>query len=272
MPSLRLKSQSPETRTFAFANSGLRPLTGLLIAVATCLVWVNVTHSQERNRYVADGAVHLGDVRQGEVVERRFQYRNPERSSLKVRIENLSHPGMKIRMPAELAAESTGWITVSWDTQTVQGETTAEVLLRFNEADYVPLSLTARVVPPIEILPYPAVFISGFRDEKTSRTLEIVNHDTAPLNIVGLSRENVELSESYSAGFTTLEPGRRYRLNVELKPAERAGRSADVMKVLTDHPRFPVIRIPVNVLIKDDVYINPESIDFGTITSQAFSP
>jgi len=123
-------------------------------------------------------------------------------------------------------------------------------------------------VPPIEILPYPAVFISGFRDEQTSRTLEIVNHDTVPLNIVGLSRENAELWESYSAEFTTLEAGRRYRLNIELKSAERAGRSTDVMKVLTDHPRFPVIRIPVNMLVKDDVYINPESVDFGPITNQ----
>jgi hypothetical protein len=197
--------------------------------------------------------------------------RNAESSTVRVRMEDVSHPGMKVRMPQELVAGATGWITVSWDTQTVQGESTAEILLRFNEAELVSLTLTAKIVPTINILPYPAVFISGFRDERVTRTLEIVNNDAAPLNIIRLTRDNEDLPRSYSVEVRTLEPGRRYQLDIELEPSGQ-GRSQDVIKVLTDHPRFPAIRIPVNVLIKDDVYINPESVDFGQISNHVSSP
>ena len=186
-------------------------------------------------------------------------------------MEDLSLPGMKVRMPQELAAGGTAWITVSWDTQTVQGETSAEILVRFNGLELVPLTISATIVPPIDILPYPAVFISGFRDEHVTRTLEIVNNDTAPLNIIALSRDEEDAPRSYSADIHVLEPGRRYQLDIELTPTSQA-RSQDVIQLLTDHPRFPVIRIPVNVLVKDDVYINPESVDFGQIANHVTSP
>ncbi|HTG73102.1 MAG TPA: hypothetical protein VMB70_05005, partial [Terriglobia bacterium] len=39
----------------------------------------------------------------------------------------------------------------------------------------------------------------------------------------------------------------------------------------TDHARFPQIRVPVNLLVKEDVYINPESVDFGQIEGKAGS-
>jgi hypothetical protein len=249
----------------------LRLLTPWWI-VGASLIWVTLLQRQDRNRYVPDSAVQLGDVKQGEVVERRFMVHNPEGSTLKLRVENLSHPGMKIRMPQELVAGATGWITVSWDTQVVQGETTAEVLLGFNEAEPVRLTLSAKVVPHIDVLPYPAVFISGFRDESVTRTLEIVNNDAAPMDILGLSQENETQRRSYSAEFRTLDPGRRYQLNIKLLSTAPTGRSQDVITVLTDHARVPVIRIPVNLLLKDDVYINPDAVDFGEITTQEASP
>jgi hypothetical protein len=216
---------------------------------------------------VLDRAFHFGSLKQGELVEHRFMVRNPESSTLKLRMEDMSLPGMKVRMPQELASGGTGWITVSWDTQTVQGESSAEILVRFNGTVLVPLTLSATIVPPIDILPYPAVFISGFRDEHVTRTLEIVNNDTAPLHIIGLSRGG----EGYSAAVRTLEEGRRHQLDIELK-GTTPGRLQDVIKVLTDHPRFPVIRIPVNVLVKEDVYVNPESVDFGEIVNHVATP
>lgn len=252
-------------------RKALRTLTSLCI-VAILLGGVSRAKSQEPNRYVPDSAIRFGEVKQGEIVEHKFAVRNPGDSTLKLRAESLSQPGMKIRMPQELAAGSAGWITVSWDTQTVQGETTAEVLLLFNEADRVSLTLSGKIVPQIDILPYPAVFISGFRDESVKRTLEIVNNDAAPMNILGLAYENGGQSRGYSAAFLALEPGRKFQLHVEMRSTAPAGQSQGMIKVLTDSVRFPVIHIPVNMLLKNDVYINPESVDFGQVTGQVWSP
>ena len=218
--------------------------------------------------YVSDNTVLLGNVKQGDVLEHRFLIRNPEHSSVKIRIADLSLPGLKARMPQEIPAGDRGWITVTWDTRSVQGDMTAEVLLRIDEKESVILSLSAMVIPPVAILPYPAVFMSGFRDESVKRTLEIVNNDTRPLNIVRLARENGDSFQSYSAAVRTLEPGRRYELDIELKPTAPMGKSQDTLNVMTDYPGSAVIHIPVNLLVKTDVYVNPEAVDFGLVTAQ----
>src|SRR5262245_38283473 len=94
--------------------------------VVAVLAWPTIGQSLAQSRYIPENTIQLGNVRQGDVVEHRFMVRNPGSSPVKARIENLSHPGMKIRMPQEFAAESTGWITITWDTRPVQGETTVE--------------------------------------------------------------------------------------------------------------------------------------------------
>jgi len=243
-----------------------------MAAIGLLVVAVTLGQSPPQSPYLPTTSFDLERVRQGEVVEHRFTVLNPGPSIVKMRIVELSHPGMKVRMPQQLPAGQTGWITITWDTRAVQGDTTAQALLLFNEAESAIVSLSAKVIPPIDILPYPVVFISGFQGEVVTRTLEIVDNDPAPLNITGISRENGDSMRSYSATFTTLERGHRHQLNIELKSEAPVGRSQDVLFVQTDHPRFPVLRIPVNLLVKDDVYINPESVDFGEITDEARNP
>jgi hypothetical protein len=244
-----------------------------MTAVASFVVWANsLAHGQSQNRWVPNGSMNIGNVHQGELVERAFVVRNPGRSAANVRILALSHPGMNVRMPQNLGPGASGEIFVTWDTRLVQGDMTAQALLLFNDADTVLVGITAHVIPPIEILPYSAVFISGFRDEDVTRTLEIVNNDAAPLNVVGITRENPDSGQTYSATLTPIEPGRRYELVVALTGTATAGRSRDVLLLHTDHSRYPVIRVPVNLFVKNDVYINPESVDFGQITDETWGP
>jgi hypothetical protein len=189
-----------------------------------------------------------------------------------MRIVALSHPGMKVRMPQELRPGTSGQISVTWDTRLVQGDMTAQALLLFNDAETVMVSVSANVVPPIEILPYSAVFISGFRDEDATRSLEIINNDPGQMNVISISRENPESVQTYSATVKPIAPGVRHQLIVELKSTAPGGRSRDVLLLHTDHSRFPVIRVPVNLFVKDDVYINPESVDFGQISGETWAP
>jgi hypothetical protein len=242
-----------------------------MAAVASFFVWVTSVAQGQAQGYVPESSFNAGNVHQGNVVEHAFVIRNPGRSALTLKALALSHPGMKIRMPQEIRAGQTDRILITWDTKLVQGDTTVEALVRLNDSENVFLTLSAKVIPLIEILPYPAVFMSGFRDESVTRVIEIVNNDSAPLNIVELSREHADSAESYAVTFRTTEPGRRHELNVELKTTA-VGRFSDAILVRTDNARFPLIRIPVNLFVKDDVYINPESVDFGQITSEAWSP
>jgi hypothetical protein len=244
-----------------------------MTAVASLFVWVNsLAHGQSQSRWVANGSMNVGNVRQGELVERAFEVHNPGRYAANTRILALSHPGMKVRVPQNLGPGANGDIFVTWDTRLVQGDMTAQALLLFDEAEPVVVSITAHVIPPIEVLPYSAVFISGFRDEDVTRTVEIVNNDSAPLNIVGISRENRDSGQTYSATLIPVEPGRRHELVVALTGTAPAGRLRDALLLHTDHSRYPVIRVPVNLFVKDDVYINTESVDFGQVTDETWGP
>jgi len=243
-----------------------------MTAFASFVMSVTSLLGQAQSQWVPESSLDAGNVRQGELVERAFTVRNPGNSIAEISVVALSHPGMKIRVPRELKPQAAGQIVVTWDTRFVQGDATAQALLRIDDADTVLLSVSARVIPSIEILPYSAVFISGFRDENAIRTLEIVNHDPDPVNIVSISRENADSVQTYSVTLKTIASGRQYELNVELKSNASSGRSRDVLLLHTDHARFPVIRLPVNLFVKDDVYINPESVDFGQISGEAWSP
>ena len=244
-----------------------------MAALASLALWLaTIAQVHAQNPYLQETSFDAGSVRQGDPVEHAFVIRNPGSSVLMLRMIAISHPGMKVRMPQGIPPGDTGRILVTWDTRLVQGDSTAEALLRLNEAENVYLNLSARVIPPVEVLPYPAIFISGFRDEGATRSVEIVNHNADPLNIVGVSGERADWEQSYSTTSRTIEPGRRQELKVELKRSAPGGRSSDALIVRTDHPRFAVIRIPVNLFVKEDVYINPESVDFGQITAKAWSP
>jgi hypothetical protein len=174
---------------------------------------------------------------------------------------------MKIRAAKEAPPGGGVPIGVTWDTRSVKGNSEAIALVRLDEREEVSLNLSAKVIPPIDILPYPAVFISAFRGEPVTRTLEIVNNESSALNITGL--KEAEGVSRISADLKTVEAGRRYQIDVRIKPDAHTGQSEHTLNVLTDHPRFAVINLPVNVLVKGDVYINPDSVDFGDITLAA---
>jgi hypothetical protein len=247
-----------------------RHLVVLRILIFSLLLAFSSALGQVPNVYLPNVSFDFGSVRQGEVLEHRFEFRNVSSLPVKLQITGLSHPGMKVKAAQEVLPGAEASITVIWDTRFVRGETTAKVLLRLNEMESTSLNLLARVVPPIDILPYPAVFISGFRDEKAARRLEIVNNEEAALNITAIA--GAEAASVFSANIRTVEAGRRYQLDVELKPNAPGGRSQQVIEIFTDHPRFSVIKVPVNVFVKDEVYVNPDSVDFGEITGSTTSP
>lgn len=242
----------------------------LRILIFSMLLPLTSVAGEAPRGYLPEVSFNFGKVRQGEIVEHPFALRNTSSSPMKVQIMGLSHPGMKVKAPQEVLPGAEALISVNWDTRSVRGDIAATVLLRLNEMESTSLTLKARVVPPIDILPLPAVFISGFRHEKTVRTLELVNNEDAPLNITHIAASATPTASDapsmFSASFRATQTGRRYEIEVELKVNAPSGKSQQTLEIFTDHPDFPVIEVPVNVFVKDEVYVNPDAVDFGEIT------
>ncbi len=121
--------------------------------------------------------------------------------------------------------------------------------------------LKGTVQPPIEFQPFAAVFLSAFRGETVQSIVRIVNNEDRPLKILGMEPS----SDRFAAEIQTVQEGKTYELRVASKPDAPLGRVQEPLYLLTDHPERSRLRVLVNVLIKPDVYVNPEGVDFGQI-------
>jgi hypothetical protein len=139
----------------------------------------------------------------------------------------------------------------------------AEAVVRFQDSSIPALKLTLNGVvrASIELLPQPAVFFSVFKGETAERRIRIVNNDKNPLAIKGVEAQ----STHFTAEIEPVEPGRAYELIVRVPRDVAPGRYMESATVLTDRAERPRLTVSVNVLVKTDLYANPETIDFGTI-------
>ena len=210
----------------------------------------------------------FGRVRQGETVTHAFRVAPPA-STTPVRVlrVDLTGPGMTARFKPDVPAGQPATIRIAWDTSRVEGSVEAQAIVRWADPRQPPTTLTIRgvVVPSIELQPMGAVFFSVFTDERAEQVVQIVNHREAPLRILRLE----PAGSLFSATIKELQPGRRFELRVIVAPGQAPGRSREHVAVHTDAPDRPVIQVPVNVLVKADVYANPEAIDFGDIEAAA---
>src|SRR5262245_14986212 len=206
----------------------------------------------------------FGLVKEGEKVVHVFTVRNETEAPLKIRAVDLSEPGMKAKFNPVIPPGREGNITMEWDTAHRKGQLEAEAIVRFNEPAQSDVTLTLKgiVKPPIEIIPHAVVFVSVFKGESSERTVTIVNNDDRPLSITRLEAEGT----SFGASVETIDAGKIYQLRVKVPPDVPPGRYMEAVYLHTDHPTRSRLRIGVNVLVKNDLYANPEIVDFGAVS------
>jgi hypothetical protein len=205
----------------------------------------------------------FGTIRQGVTARHGFVIRNRGDRPLVIERLEFSRPGMTARFPAAVPAGGEGTITVSWDTSQARGQVESEAVANLGDPTQarVRLVLTAIVKPGVEVLPYPAVFVSVFAGDSAERSLVIVNNDEQPLTITGVEAAGPHCR----ARVETEETGKRYRIIVVVPAGVPAGRYREQVFVETDHPERSRLTIPVNVFVKAEVYANPEAVDFGVV-------
>jgi hypothetical protein len=205
----------------------------------------------------------FGSVEQGSKVVHQFTIRNAGTASLTLTRLSLSESGMTAKMrPAILPGEQ-ATLTVEWDTAGVKGTVEGKAVLEVNDPakPQITFVLTGVVKQPIEFLPYQAIFASVYRGESGHRSVRIVNNRERPLGISRLEQQG----EHFHAAFKPVESGKLYELEVTVPASVPPGRYTEAVFLYTDDPKMPRLMVPVNVLVKPDVYANPETVDFGRV-------
>ena len=206
----------------------------------------------------------FGTVRQGQVVTQTFTVTNQGDAPLKIEKVEFSMPGMKAKVKQNILPGQTAEVKIEWDTsrfvQQVQGQ--ALLFLNDNKQPKVLLTVTGTVTSPIDILPYPAVYLSQFGGEHESRSVTIKNNQDHKVAITRLEPKGTH----FSASLKVLEPGKEYQINVVVPPGTAPGRYQESLILHTDDKTRPRINIAMNILVKPDVFITQESLDFGQVS------
>jgi hypothetical protein len=212
---------------------------------------------------VADSAYDFGSVKQGERVAHTFYFKNTLAVPLKINRIDLSTSGMNARAKPLINPGESVEIEISWSTAKVVHNVTAKATVHFaeNQLPDLGLTLSGTVIPPIDAIPMAGFFISVFTDESAEREITLVNHQDHALGIRKLNAE----SPLFRASLETRTPGQVYGVVVRVPAGLKPGRYAETIRLETDDGTFPTIQMPVNLLVKDNLYANPEAIDFGEI-------
>jgi uncharacterized protein DUF1573 len=243
---------------FLLAMAGLA-YCGLLLAAAAF-----PDEAERRPRAVLVAPDHdFGEVRLGQTVSHDFVVRNLGEGVLKVERAELSLPNMALRSkPIEPGSE--GRISLELKTAGLAGTVEAQALVFFNDPQLpkAVITLRGRVRPPLEIRPFGAVFLAAFKDEPAERVLTLVNNEEGPIEVKEIQSEG----SRFMASIKTVEPGKIYAVSVKVVPGTPAGRYEETLVLATGSSGGRVLRIPVHLFVKPDLYATPDAADFGDIS------
>ena len=145
----------------------------------------------------------------------------------------------------------------------MKGTVEGKAVLEVNDpaTPQITFVLTGVVKQGVEFLPHQAIYASLYQGESGHRSVRIVNNRERPLVISRLEQRG----EHFHAVITPVESGKLYELEVTVPATNPPGRYSEAVFLYTDDPKMPRLMVPVNVLVKRDVYANPEAVDFGRV-------
>src|SRR5262249_24635156 len=205
----------------------------------------------------------FGTRKQGAKVVHAVVVTNHGTTPLRITRIALSAPGMTARAEPVIGPGTEEAITLEWDTAEVSRQVTGTATVVFDDPKEpeLTLALSGTVRPPIEALPRAGFFIALFRDQRVERSITIINHQQRPLDL----RPPEVSSRLFRASLSTRTPGEVYALTVTVPAGLPAGRYGEMISLDTDDPKVPRLQLPVNLLIKTDVYATPDHLDFGVV-------
>lgn len=207
----------------------------------------------------------FGRVESGTALEHKFALRNTGSAPLRIENVQLSGKELKARIPQSIAPGETGELTALIDTQSVAGPWKWSLTLQTNDetTPVVAYNIEAYIYAPLEVDPL-ELYFSLYVDETAAKSITITNHQAAPLTIKGVEKKG----SHFTAALSTVEAGRKYQLQVTVPQSVEPGRYLEAVRLQTDDPKRPSLQVGVNVFVKRDVYVFPDSASFGQVAIQ----
>lgn len=204
----------------------------------------------------------FGEVLQGEVVRHAFALRNDRGTTARITGVQASEGLAMSAVPVTLPADEERLLPVTLDTSRISGPVSASLAVTLDGGDSRQFELVGRVKPPMEVLPRPAFFVSTQKGVARQATLELINHEPAP---VTLSLPTQPADARYRLALQELEPGRRFRLVLTLSQDAPPGRFSEFIALASSSAIKPKVPLGVNLQVRERVYTFPDVVDFGTV-------
>ena len=204
----------------------------------------------------------FGTVTRGVKVQSTIPLRNDGDADLIIREMSLSLPAITVKAKSVIPPGNETKIALELDTAGLTGDVQGDVILLTNDPHTLQLlfHIQGHVQSLVDILPRPAIFLSAFRWEVKDKesSIYLVNNDKKPLKIIDMKSEG----DKFTPKLETIEEGQRYELSIKLNPNSPSGMDQSQITVSTENEK---IIIPVYTFLKEKVYVNPPSLDFGRI-------
>ena len=213
----------------------------------------------------SETAYNFGTVKQGTKIAHEFAIHTSTPVPVTVQGLEFSMTGMSARFVPLIAPGLDRNIAIEWDTSRIAGEIEGLAIVHFGDASRAPVTLRLKgvVQAPLEILPFPAIFLSAFQGEDSERRLRIVNHQEQPAAL-SLSQPS---TKHFTATLTELERGKLYELVAKVSTGVLPGRYDEELSLSINGPNIAKLTIPVHLFVKSDVYANPDVVDFGSVSA-----
>ncbi|HET8922421.1 MAG TPA: DUF1573 domain-containing protein [Candidatus Acidoferrum sp.] len=257
----------------------LLPASFLIVSCGSTYPWVSATshdsatdaenlaslgkNPEKAKAFFPEAGFEFGQVLSGTLVEHDFIVRNTGFSPLLIERVSMTTPLLATRMPREIGPGAEGRIHFKLDTTNLAGQFEGAIVVFLNNTALLQanLTFTGHITPSIELSPMPSFFVAGQKGRGGRAAIEIVNHESEPLQIEKIEHR----TDRFTTQLETLKQGQQYRLNLSLRPDGPLGRSADTILVSTSSKRVPVLKVGANTYLYERVHTFPELVALGTL-------
>ena len=204
----------------------------------------------------------FGSVLQGATVEHAFVLRNPGDAPLRITgiraSQGLAMKAVAVTVPprAERA------LPVALDTAGLSGAVAMSLAVALDDGTERAFHLGGQVVPPMEVRPRPAFFVSTQKGQPRQAVLDLHNHEATP---VTLALPAPAAHGRYRLALEEVEPGRHFRLTLTVPEDAPTGRFSEFIALSSSSATKPKVPLGVNVQVRERVYTFPDAVDFGTV-------
>jgi len=231
--------------------------------VSFLAVTVLAVATQALAQQTASDLFNFGSIDVNAPVEHTFDFQNNLSETLEIRNVQLTPPLTVTRMTSKVEPGRSGSVAVRLQGPREKGDFKGYVSINFKNqgAKTLYFWVVGHLVATIDFEPFAAFFVSTLRGEEKTRSIKIISDEPEPLKILEVKHN----SSRFTTQLETLEPGRRYRLSLTVRPDAPAGRETEYITLVTSSRQHPLLKVQANTAVHERVYTFPEAISFKTI-------